>query len=224
VFEQAYVVQWLAWHGNHVREIASLNAADPVVPAEQFSRMQGGGPDRLQRALTAADVIGELPRVESVRVDAAISAERNAHARLHALGESRSLRLGRLVVLSEHVGAPALLPADLGDVVTAVDVRYQKRPGGGHHLNCFVVHERTMLDRAHAAAHGALDAFRAVRVRGDVGAVHRRLLHSHPDLLLSELRGAGHASWRHHGAGSYQLDQVRAALQHAPHRTADVID
>src|SRR5215472_15490461 len=171
MFQQAYIVQRVTWHGNHVRKIASLNAADPVVPAEQFSRIQGCGPDRLQRALTAADVIGELPRVQSVRVDAAVSAERNAHAGLQALRESLPLRKGCLVVLGEHVGAPALLPADLGDVVTAVDVRYEKRPCGGHHPNCFVVYERTMLDRAHATAHGALDAFRAVRVRGDVRTV-----------------------------------------------------
>src|SRR5215469_775312 len=85
MFEQAYVVQRVPWHGNHVRETASLNAADPVFPAEQFSRVQGGGPDRLQRALAAADVIGELPRVQSVRVDTAVSAERNAHVGLHAL-------------------------------------------------------------------------------------------------------------------------------------------
>src|SRR5215467_10975220 len=94
LFEHAYVVQWVPWHGNHVREIAGLNAADPVVPAEQFSRMQGGRPDCLQRALAAADVIGELASVQSVRVDAAVSAERDTHAGLHALGESLSLRLG----------------------------------------------------------------------------------------------------------------------------------
>src|SRR5215471_20635604 len=108
MFQQAYIVQRVTWHGNHVREIAGLDAADPVVPAEQFSRMQGGGPDRLQRALAAADVIGELASVQSVRVDAAVSAERDAHAGLHALGESRSLRLGCLVVLGKDVAAPAL--------------------------------------------------------------------------------------------------------------------
>ena len=180
--------------------------------------------DRLQRALATADLIGELAGVDAVRVDAAVGAERDAHAGLQAFGEPLPLGERRLVVLAEHVGAPALLPAGLSDVVAAVDVRHQERPASAINWIDFVVHQRAMLDRAYAAAHGALDAFRAVRMRGDVRARQRRFLDRGADLLLGEFGGAGHASGRHHGAGSDQLHQVRAAMQHPSHRAAHVVD
>ena len=84
--------------------------------------------------------------------------------------------------LRSDVGRPALGAAGLGDVVAAVDVGDQVGAGCGHQLDRLVVHERAVLDRAHAGADGALDALGAVRVRGDVGAVQRGLLDGGPDL------------------------------------------
>ena len=135
VCEQAYVLQRVAVHRDDVREVSGFDTADPVVPADQFGCMDGGRLDRAERALAAADLVGELAGVEAVRVDAAVGTECDAHASRQALGESFSLREGRLVVLAENVGTPALFAAGLSDVVTVVDIGDQERPGSGHHLD-----------------------------------------------------------------------------------------
>ena len=67
------------------------------------------------------------------------------------------------------------LAADGVDVVAVVDVGDQPGAVLLHQRDAFVVDQRAVLDRAHAGAHRALDAFGAVRVRGDEGAAAARL-------------------------------------------------
>src|SRR5262249_37463153 len=111
VLQQAYVLQRVAVHGGDGGGGPGGGAADPVIPADQFGRMDGGRLDRAERALAAAHLVGELAGVEAVRIYAAVGTECDAHASRQALGEPFSLREGRLVVLGQHVGAPALFAA-----------------------------------------------------------------------------------------------------------------
>ena len=135
VLQQVHVLQWVAVDGDEVGEMAGLDTAHPVVPADQFGCMKGGGLNRGERALATADLVGELAGAQAVRVDAAVGTECDADAGRQALGESFALREGGLVVLGQHVGTPALFAAGLGDVVTVVDVGDQERSGSGHHLD-----------------------------------------------------------------------------------------
>ena len=154
---------------------ARLDAADPVLPAHQLGGVQRRGPDRLERRLPVPHVVGELAGVQAVRVDAAVGAVGDADAGGDALLEAP--RAGVRVVSSFLRRTSAFQPcspADLGDVVAAVDVGDQPGAALGHQRDALVVHQRAVLDRVDAAADGALDALGAVRVRRDVGAVQAR--------------------------------------------------
>ena len=71
----------VARDGDQVGELAGLDRADPVLPAEQLGGVGGRGLDRLHRRHALLHHVGELLRVVAVREDAAVGAERHAGAR-----------------------------------------------------------------------------------------------------------------------------------------------
>ena len=61
-------MQWVAVYGDDVGEVPGRDTADPVVWADQFGCMDGGGLGRGERALAATDLVGELAGVGRITV------------------------------------------------------------------------------------------------------------------------------------------------------------
>ena len=103
------VVRRVALDGDRGRR-SSPGATRPIRSSQRSSSaaQSVGRTDRVERGLSQAYLVGELAGVQAVRVDAAVGAERDAYARLDALGEAVALDLRGLVVLAEHVGGPAV--------------------------------------------------------------------------------------------------------------------
>ncbi len=224
VLEQAYVGRRVAGDRDQVGVQAGLDPADPVRPPHQLGCVDGGRPDRLDGRLAVPDVVGELAGVLAVRVDAAVGAVGDPDAGGDALLEGGALGEGGLVVLAQHVGLPAVLPSELGDVVAAVDVGDQPGARLGHHRDAFVVHQGPVLDRVHPGPDRPLDPLGAVCVGRHVRAVQSGLLDGGPDLGLAQLGHPGVRPVGHHRSGGDQLDQVGTAVQDPTYRAGHVVD
>ena len=102
------VLERIARDGHEVGEPPDRERADPVRPAHRLSGDDGRAPDRVERRHPAAGVPGELPRVQAVRVHAAIGAEHDAHAALDRAPEDVLGADLRLRHLAHGLGRPAL--------------------------------------------------------------------------------------------------------------------
>src|SRR5262249_43637065 len=74
------VFGWIAVDGDQVGVFARFNRAGAVFPPEQLRRVNGRGPNRLERRHAEFDVDGELAPVQPVRVDRRVGAEGDGHA------------------------------------------------------------------------------------------------------------------------------------------------
>src|SRR5262249_32180294 len=172
---------------------------------DQIGRRDRRRADRLHGRLAVTHLPGELPRVQAVRIDARVRAERDLHARLHRLLEVLPLDLVALRLLRGEVGRDADRLA-LTDVFGVVDVGHEVGAALLHQADSLVVDVGSVLDRGDSGADGVLDALGGVRVRRDAQALVRRLLDRRADLLVGILDRVGVAAVRQEGAGREDLD------------------
>src|SRR5690606_35019351 len=115
-------------------------------------------------------------RVVAMRIDAAVRPERDAHSRLHRLGETIALSLRGLFILAQDFLAPMIAPADLLDVVAVIDVGHQPRAVLLHQRNAFIIEIRGMFNGAHAGSHRPLYSFSTMRMGRDEDSILGRFV------------------------------------------------
>src|SRR2546426_4379171 len=218
------VLERVALDRDEVGELAGLEGADPIVPAQRLRGDARPGLDRLHRRHAGVDQGGELVRVQLGREAAEVRADADLHAGLDRFSDA-ALELaaglaGELDVLL-HLRA---VRAALFIVFAHVHRRHQVHAALDHQLDRLLVHEGAVLDGAHAGADRHLDPLGGVSVRHDWHAVARGLVDRDLDLLRTEVNVARVVADRHEGAGHQKLDPVAAVLDLPAHRLAHLLD
>ena len=133
-----------------------------------------------------------------------------------------ALHDGRELLLDDLGVAPPRGPFQEPGVL--VGILHQERPSLDHELSPFLVQEGPVLDGGHPRAHRPLDPFGAVRVRRDLPAPGRRLVHQRVELFLGVERGPHRLLLRHRPRGRGHFDDVGAVLHLEAHLLADLLD
>src|SRR5262249_9564059 len=207
-----------------VGEGAGRDHSDLVIPAEQISRIDRRGLNRLNWSQSPFDHVRELFGVPSMRINSGVRAECELHSGARGLLKILSLRATDHSLFLDYLFGVAEL-GELGqDVIVVVDVGDQISPALFHHLDAFVVNQAAVFDRGHAGADGALDAFRAVGVSGYALAPHFGFFDYGVHLFLRKLRRADRLFFGEHARRRDHLDQISAVFDLEANQLANLAD
>ena len=184
-------------------------------PAHQVGGVHGGGlQGRQRRHAHLVHIHIELMRVQPVRIDGGIGAQRDLHPGLHgvldvALGHRAHVHHllvieRRQVSLLDH----PVFEVERGHQVGAVLL---------HLGDACVVDVAAVLDGVDAGLGGPQNPLRAMGVRGHLAAQPVRVGDDGLHLFEGVLRGLRIVALRQHAAGGADLDQVGAVLDVLPH-------
>ena len=126
--------------------------------------------DRLQRRHTGLHIDRKFTRVQAVRIDGGIGAERHRHTQLDCLGNIFSCDRQHFPGLGKDRRRHAELLCVIDEPTRQIQRRHQPGAALLHHFHNLGIDVGTVLDGIHARRHRKLDAVRPVRMRGHLAA------------------------------------------------------